>query len=128
MPRAVSDNPVMDAQERLDRAEATGHERAVFAGDSDALAAGDRELDAVEAALALARGRSRTRPLWSRAEDPDETRPCSSRPSTCTPASLTGEARASAVLAGDLPPGRAREDQGTAAPLLTGRGPRPRGG
>ncbi|MCF2530259.1 tetratricopeptide repeat protein [Yinghuangia soli] len=49
------------------------YERAVFAGDSAALAAGDRELDAVEADLALARGRiTHARYLAERVEDPDE--------------------------------------------------------
>jgi tetratricopeptide (TPR) repeat protein len=47
------------------------YERAVFSGDAEPLAAADRELDAVEADLALARGRiMHTRFLLRRDEDP----------------------------------------------------------
>jgi len=49
------------------------YERAVFGGDVDALAAADRELDEVEADLALARGRIvHARFLVERGEDPRE--------------------------------------------------------
>lgn len=49
------------------------YERAVFGGDDDALAAADRELDAVDADLALARGRVvHARFLVRRVEDPAE--------------------------------------------------------
>ncbi|GAA3723407.1 hypothetical protein GCM10022225_00330 [Plantactinospora mayteni] len=49
------------------------YERAVFGGDADALDAADRDLDAVEADLALARGRIvHARYLADRTEDPDE--------------------------------------------------------
>jgi tetratricopeptide (TPR) repeat protein len=49
------------------------YERAVFGGDVDALAAADRELDEVEADLALARGRiTHARFLAERQEDPRE--------------------------------------------------------
>jgi tetratricopeptide (TPR) repeat protein len=49
------------------------YERAVFGGDVDALAAADRELDEVEADLALARGRIvHARFLVEREEDPRE--------------------------------------------------------
>jgi tetratricopeptide (TPR) repeat protein len=44
------------ADERIDRARAL-YEQAVFGGDNDALTTADRELDGVEADLALARGR-----------------------------------------------------------------------
>jgi len=46
----------MSAQDRIERARAL-YERAVFVGDADALPAAERDLDAVEADLALARGR-----------------------------------------------------------------------
>ncbi|MEV4095097.1 tetratricopeptide repeat protein [Streptosporangium saharense] len=46
----------MGADDRIERAGAL-YERAVFGGDADAVTAADRELDAVEADLALARGR-----------------------------------------------------------------------
>jgi tetratricopeptide (TPR) repeat protein len=46
----------VDADERIDRARLL-YERAVFNGETGALATADRELDAVEADLALARGR-----------------------------------------------------------------------
>src|SRR6266576_6664575 len=46
----------MSAEDRIERARLL-YERAVFGGDADALATADRELDAVEADLALARGR-----------------------------------------------------------------------
>ena len=45
-----------DADDRIERAR-LHYERSVFGGDASALAAADRELDAVEADLALARGR-----------------------------------------------------------------------
>ena len=48
-----------------------GYERAVFSGDAGTLAEADRELDAVEADLAVARGRLlHTRFLLRRDEDP----------------------------------------------------------
>ncbi len=46
----------MSAEERIERARLL-YERAVFGGEADALAMADRELNAVEADLALARGR-----------------------------------------------------------------------
>jgi hypothetical protein len=46
----------MSAEDRITRARLL-YERSVFDGDASALAAADRELDAVEADLALARGR-----------------------------------------------------------------------
>ena len=46
----------MSAEDRIERARLL-YERAVYGGDADALATADRELDAVEADLALARGR-----------------------------------------------------------------------
>jgi hypothetical protein len=46
----------MSAEDRIERARLL-YERAVFDGDADALATSDRELDGVEADLALARGR-----------------------------------------------------------------------
>jgi tetratricopeptide (TPR) repeat protein len=58
------------AEGRLERA-ALLYERAVFGGDDGALMAADRELDAVEADLALARGRNiHTRFLAERDLDP----------------------------------------------------------
>ncbi|MFF9279942.1 hypothetical protein [Streptomyces griseosporeus] len=49
------------------------YERAVFDGDEDAVPAGERVLDGVEADLALARGRLlHARFLEERAEDPRE--------------------------------------------------------
>jgi hypothetical protein len=49
------------------------YERAVFGGDAGALATAERELDAVEADLALARGRIlHARFLGGRDADPDE--------------------------------------------------------
>jgi tetratricopeptide (TPR) repeat protein len=49
------------------------YERAVFGGDTEALEAADRELDGVEADLALTRGRlMHARFLERRVEDPDE--------------------------------------------------------
>src|SRR5215468_7025522 len=51
------------------------YERAVFAGDTGALAEADRDLDAVEADLALARGRIiHTRFLQQRDAGPDQAR------------------------------------------------------
>lgn len=58
-----------------DRIEQAGllYERAVFGGDADAVTAAERELDAVEADLTLARGRVvHARFLTSRREDPEE--------------------------------------------------------
>ncbi len=46
----------MSAEDRIERARLL-YERAVYCGDASALATADRELDAVEADLALARGR-----------------------------------------------------------------------
>jgi tetratricopeptide (TPR) repeat protein len=46
----------MSADDRIERARLL-YERSIFDGDASALAAADRELDAVEADLALARGR-----------------------------------------------------------------------
>lgn len=46
----------MSAEDRIERARLL-YERAVYGGDASALATADRELDAVEADLALARGR-----------------------------------------------------------------------
>lgn len=58
--------------DRLDRAKAD-YERAVFGGDTDALARADHELDGVEADLALARGRVvHARFLADRQEDANE--------------------------------------------------------
>ncbi|MEU8197041.1 tetratricopeptide repeat protein [Microbispora amethystogenes] len=62
----------MSGDPRLERA-GTLYERAVFGGDASALADADRELDAVEADLALARGRVvHARFLESGEEDPRE--------------------------------------------------------
>lgn len=62
----------MGADERIERAGLL-YERAVFGGDSGALATAERELDAVEADLALARGRIlHARFLEGRTEDPGE--------------------------------------------------------
>jgi tetratricopeptide (TPR) repeat protein len=47
---------VLSVDERIERARLL-YERAVFVGDADVLSAAERELDAVEADLALARGR-----------------------------------------------------------------------
>ena len=59
--------------ERIERARLL-YERAVFNGDTGALAEADRELDAVEADLAVARGRiMHTRFLDQRDADPDRT-------------------------------------------------------
>jgi tetratricopeptide (TPR) repeat protein len=61
----------MSSEDRIERARLF-YERAVFDGDADALATSDRELDGVEADLALARGRViHTRFLEQRDEDPD---------------------------------------------------------
>ena len=49
----------MSAEDRIERARLL-YERAVYGGDASALATADQELDAVEADLALARGRSFT--------------------------------------------------------------------
>ncbi|RKE22490.1 tetratricopeptide repeat protein [Streptomyces sp. TLI_171] len=62
----------MTADERISLAE-LAYQRAMFAGDSGALEAGGRALDAVEADVALARGRLvHTRFLRERVEDPAE--------------------------------------------------------
>ena len=61
----------MSAEDRIERARVL-YERAVFEGDADALTTADSELDAVEADLALARGRvMHTRFLAQRDEDPE---------------------------------------------------------
>ncbi len=60
----------MSADERIERSRQL-YERSVFGGDASALAAADRELDAVEADLALARGRViHARFLEQRSQDP----------------------------------------------------------
>ncbi|MFI6791601.1 hypothetical protein ACIBG4_30160 [Nonomuraea sp. NPDC050383] len=62
----------MGAESRIERAREL-YEDAVFRDDAGALAEADRELDAVEADLALARGRiAHARYLRDREEDPDE--------------------------------------------------------
>lgn len=62
----------MSTDERIERARLL-YERAVFGGDASALATAERELNAVEADLALARGRVvHARFLEHRIEDPDE--------------------------------------------------------
>jgi tetratricopeptide (TPR) repeat protein len=62
----------MSREDRIERA-VLAYERAVFGGDASALAAAERELDAVEADLALARGRViHARFLVERSEDPQE--------------------------------------------------------
>jgi tetratricopeptide (TPR) repeat protein len=62
----------MTVDDRIERARVL-YERAVFGGDADAVTAGERELDAVEADLALARGRIvHARFLHDRREDPGE--------------------------------------------------------
>ena len=62
----------MGTDARIDRARLL-YERAVFGGDVDGLAVADRELDGVEADLALARGRVvHARFLRERNEDPRE--------------------------------------------------------
>jgi len=73
-PGAVSLTGVafMSEDSWVDRAKQL-YESAVFGGDVDALAAADRELDEVEANLALARGRIvHARFLFERQEDPHE--------------------------------------------------------
>jgi hypothetical protein len=60
----------MSADERIERSRQL-YERSVFGGDASALAAADRELDSVEADLALARGRViHARFLEQRSQDP----------------------------------------------------------
>ncbi|WP_327005069.1 tetratricopeptide repeat protein [Dactylosporangium sp. NBC_01737] len=62
----------MSAEHHLARAQEL-YERSVFGGDDEALSDADRELDAVEADLALARGRVvHARFLRDRVEDPAE--------------------------------------------------------
>jgi tetratricopeptide (TPR) repeat protein len=62
----------MSTQDRLEQARLL-YERAVFGGDAQAVPAADRELDAVEAGLCLARGRIlHARFLDDRSEDPRE--------------------------------------------------------
>jgi tetratricopeptide (TPR) repeat protein len=63
----------MSADERIERAGLL-YERFAFGGDATVLAAADRELDAVEADLALARGRIiHARFLDQRGKDPEQT-------------------------------------------------------
>jgi tetratricopeptide (TPR) repeat protein len=63
---------VLTVDERLERARLL-YERAVFDGDADALSLAERELDAVEADLALARGRiQHARFLASQNEEAEE--------------------------------------------------------
>lgn len=62
----------MSADETLQRAKDV-YERAVFAGETDRMAAAERDLDSLEAELALARGRlAHARFLGNRQEDPRE--------------------------------------------------------
>ncbi len=62
----------MTTEERIERARVL-YEQAVFGGDVGALTAAERDLDAVEADLALARGRlAHARFLTSTQEDPQE--------------------------------------------------------
>jgi tetratricopeptide (TPR) repeat protein len=62
----------VNTEDRLERARQL-YERAVFVGDASALTTAERELDAVEADLALARGRViHARFLEERNEDPHE--------------------------------------------------------
>ena len=61
----------MSTEDRIERARLL-YERAVFGGDASALATADRDLDAVEADLALARGRViHARFLAQRDEEPE---------------------------------------------------------
>jgi tetratricopeptide (TPR) repeat protein len=63
-----------NVDERVERSR-LGFERALFEGDAGALAEADRELDGVEADLALARGRiMHGRFLQQRAQDPEQAR------------------------------------------------------
>jgi tetratricopeptide (TPR) repeat protein len=63
---------MLGADERIEKARLL-YERAIFGGDADALATAARELDAVEADLALARGRiAHARFLGGQNEEPDE--------------------------------------------------------
>jgi tetratricopeptide (TPR) repeat protein len=62
----------MTTEERIERARVL-YDQAVFGGDVDALTAAERDLDAVEADLALARGRlAHARFLAGAREDPQE--------------------------------------------------------
>jgi hypothetical protein len=62
---------VRPADERIERSRLL-YEQAIFTGDAGALTEADRELDAVEADLALARGRLiHGRFLAQRDSDPD---------------------------------------------------------
>ncbi|MCC5579983.1 tetratricopeptide repeat protein [Microtetraspora sp. AC03309] len=62
----------MSADDRIEQARLL-YERAIFGGDTDAVTAAERELDAVEADLALARGRVvHARCMESGHEDPHE--------------------------------------------------------
>jgi tetratricopeptide (TPR) repeat protein len=62
----------MTTEERIERARVL-YDQAVFGGDVDALTAAERDLDAVEADLALARGRlAHARFLAGTQEDPQE--------------------------------------------------------
>lgn len=64
----------MSAEDRIERARLL-YERSIFDGDASALAAADRELDMVEADLALARGRViHGRFLEQRNADPGQSR------------------------------------------------------
>lgn len=64
--------PAVDADDRIERARKL-YEDAVFGGEASALGAAERTLDAVEADLALARGRVlHARFLSERVEDPRE--------------------------------------------------------
>src|SRR5215472_14286475 len=64
----------MSVDERIERSRLL-YERALFEGDAGALAEAERELDGVEADLALARGRViHGRFLQRRAEDPEQAR------------------------------------------------------
>jgi hypothetical protein len=72
MDQAKAVDGEMTADDRIEQARLL-YERAVFGGDPDAVTAAERELDAVEADLALARGRVvHARFLSDRREDPRE--------------------------------------------------------
>src|SRR3954469_1763508 len=85
------------------------YERAVFGGDASALAEADRALDAVEADLAIARGRIvHARYLATREEDPSE--PALFERAAELYRALGGRPRRGrgALLDRHVPPGRAR--------------------
>jgi tetratricopeptide (TPR) repeat protein len=68
----LDDDVPVNPQDRIERSRLL-YEAAVFGGEPDALTTADRELDAVEAALCLARGRiAHARFLEDRREDPHE--------------------------------------------------------